>query len=253
MPKLIVDTHVHIYPDYNLALLFNAALQNFKLSSQNETETHFVLALTERFDCNFFKSNKELKKHGKWELKFDPKADLICATNSDDKIFILPGRQNISSEKLEVLTLGSDDFRAERLPAIEIIKGANETGLVTILPWSFGKWVGSRGSLVRKFIEDSTLDFFLGDTGHRFGFEPKMFKEGEISGRTRLCGTDPLPLSGEEVRVASYGSIFEVEGGELSRDKILRALMTKPRTHGEKLRLSSAVALQLRIRGIIST
>lgn len=253
MPNLFIDTHVHIYPDYNVARLLDSALQNFKKFSENYSDSYFVLALTERFDCNFFKSSKEPSRHGKWELRFDSKTELICATNSEDKIFILPGRQNISSEKLEVLTLGSDDFRAERLPAVEIIKGATETGLVTILPWSFGKWIGRRGKLVKKLIQDSTLDFALGDPAHRFGLKPKLFKEGEISGRVRLCGTDPLPLSGDEERVASYGSIFEVEAEELNRDKILKALLSLPKTYGERLQFSSAVSLQLQLRGLIKS
>ena len=168
MTRLFIDTHVHIYPEYDISHLLNSALRNFKIAAAGIQDYVFVLALTERFDCNFFKTNKEIKWHGKWELKFDSTLNLICAQKSDQKIFLLPGRQNISSEKIEILTLGSDDFRAEGLPAIEVIKGSQETGLVTILPWSFGKWWGIRGKLVKKLIGDSTLDFRLGDPAHRF-------------------------------------------------------------------------------------
>ena len=249
MAKLYIDTHVHIYPDCNISQLLNSALLNFKKFSSGSPDNKFVLGLTERFDCNFFKTHQENSKwHGKWELQYDPKSELITAANAEAKIYLLSGRQNISSEKLEVLTLGSDAFRAERLPAVEIIKGSQETGLITILPWSFGKWTGKRGKLVRKLIEDSTLDFSLGDPAHRFGLQPGLFSVGTNYKRTLMCGTDPLPLAGEEGRVAAYGSIFEIEASELSSKSIVKALMSEPQTFGSRINLASAISLQLRMR-----
>ena len=246
MAKLFIDTHVHIYPEYDVSGLLDASLGNFKKYSDGERDSKLALALTERFDSNFFKSNKEnSKKFGKWELSYSPKTGLIHATNSNEEIFLLAGRQNISSEKLEILTLGSDDFRAEGLPAFEIIKGAQESGLVVILPWSFGKWTGKRLTTLRKLISDTSLDFCLGDPAHRFGFNPKVFKE---SPRIVLCGTDPLPLDGEENRVASYGSVFEFEENEVSSKTIVKTLMKGSKQFGTRVGLVEAVKLQLRLR-----
>jgi len=248
MPKLLVDTHVHIYPDYNVSLLLNSALRNFQAAASGSNRNYFVLALTERFDCNFFKSHLETKWHGKWELKRTSDLKLICAQKAEDRIYILPGRQNISEEKLEILTLGSDDFRAEGLPATEIIKGSMETGLVTVLPWSFGKWWGKRGKLVEKLISDSTLKFSLGEPAHRFGIEPKLFSKAKILNRNLLHGTDPLPLANEESRVAQYGSIFEIEEGELSYPKIIEALIKSPSRYGERTSFASSLLFQLKLR-----
>lgn len=248
MPKLFIDTHVHIYPDYNISLLLDSALSNFKSASNDSTENSFVLALTERFECNFFKNHKQGARHGKWELNYNSDAELICAEHSKEKIYILSGRQNISAEKLEVLTLGSDDFRAEELPAIEIIKGAKETGLVTIIPWSFGKWMGNRGKLLKKLLEDSTLDFALGDPAHRFSLKPTLFNDAKNLKRNFFCGTDPLPLSGEEIRVAGYGSVCEIEPGAIDAKKILSALLSSSKSFGQRMPLLPALMLQARIR-----
>jgi hypothetical protein len=247
MSKILIDTHVHIYPNYSVEGLLNSALQNFQRYSET-TDTKFVLALTERFDCNFFKSHKTSTQYGNWKLTYNPELELIVANSTEGTILILPGRQNISSEKLEVLTLGSDDFRAEGLPAIEIIMGSNETGLITILPWSLGKWFGKRGKLIEKLIRDGELKFNVGDPAHRFLSTPHLFDLAYKHGKKLLVGTDPLPLDGEESRVGSYGIRASIDDGVISRTSILKSLRSEVSNYGSRVGLVEGLKLQLLLR-----
>jgi hypothetical protein len=88
-----------------------------------------------------------------------------------------------------------------------------ECGAVPVIPWGFGKWMGTRGKIVRDLLELARkTDIFLGDNGGRPAFLPRPvhFNSAESLGIRILPGSDPLPFSSEYWRPGSFG--FLVEG-----------------------------------------
>lgn len=210
---ILVDTHVHIYSCYKLERFFAAAFKNLGGTSADR----LILYLTERSDLNFYAELLTNKNVGEFSIKRSERG-LTVISSSGRQLEIRPGRQIITQERIEVLALDTPEFTPDGGETEVVIRQLNDSGVFVILPWSFGKWSGGRGSVVERLIKDTTLKFALGDPGHRARElpEPKLFALGREYGRVILRGSDPLPLSGDEVRVGSYGMRFS--GSELTSD-----------------------------------
>ncbi len=250
MIKLYADTHVHIYLFYSLSSLLDSALANFLIASRGVDTKLFLLCLTERSDCHFFRDAVEGKARidGDWEILHDTALDVLQAKSSRGTILILPGRQNISSERLEVLSLGSDNFIVEGIPAEELIHRSESEGLLTILPWSLGKWTGKRGNEVQRLLQDSPLNFHVGDPSHRIGPIPRFYHFAESTSRRLYRGSDPLPIPGEEGRAAEYGTIFNVKDIPQDKKALLDALRESSGHFGGVGGVLRNISLQVKLR-----
>ncbi len=208
---IIADTHVHIYPRYDLELFFRSALNNLRaLGSGN-----YLLCLTERSDCHFFADHLSGEaKYGMFRIAPADSGVLSVTSAGEGTLLILPGRQVATAERIEVIGLGIDEAPPDGSPARHCIEFYNERGAVTVLPWSAGKWSGERGKFVHGLIREKNLEFLLGDPAHRPRFFPvhSLFTYARGLGRKVLCGTDPLPLPGEEARVGQYATALRGEG-----------------------------------------
>ena len=137
----------------------------------------------------------------------DPRV-LLAQREGTEKIFVVAGRQIISSEGLEVLALATTEMLPDGLPAQEIIQAVREGDGIAVLPWGVGKWLGRRGGVVRNLLEsDLGGTFYLGDNGGRPAFwgTPSPFKLAHSLDIRILPGTDPLPVTWEASRVGSFG------------------------------------------------
>ena len=128
-------------------------------------------------------------------------------------IFLVDGRQLVTSEGIEVLALCSRAAHTELegLPLSETIEGVRAADGVPVLPWGFGKWWGRRGRLVRELVErlgaPAPPPLFLGDNGNRPAGTPPpaLMRRGEERGIPVLPGSDPLPFPRHAHRPASAG------------------------------------------------
>jgi len=237
------DTHVHIYSLYDMKSFLDYAFRN----SANLVVGQKFLFLTERADCAFFRNNRGHKAIGSHSTQFDEASEsLSVLSENGSKLTIVPGRQINTEERIEVLSLGSDSSPKDGTPIRECLKLVKEQNSFAILPWSFGKWNGARGMIVRELIEDSSLAFEVGDPGHRplLFPEPTLFALARRSGRRILNGSDPLPLKGEESRVFQYGSKFV--GPEVHDP---REILRFPcESFGKRLSPLSSAEKQIRLR-----
>jgi hypothetical protein len=208
---MLADTHVHIYPFYDLGLFFSSAFRNL----DTDPEAELRLFLTERFDCNAYQEICRREQIGEFRVERQERCITVISPIGRE-LSVHPGWQVITRERLEVLALDTLEKRpAEGVETERLIQELGEQGVFTILPWSLGKWSGERGRLVERLIKDEQLKFALGDPGHRgVALEPQLFRLGREHGRTILRGSDPLPLKGEERRVGSYGMKCSGLGGE---------------------------------------
>lgn len=181
---ILADTHVHIYPSYDVRKALQFALEN-------------------------------LTKH---EKELGVKADkVICITHGREPVVVLPeiedlfvfkGFQVITKEKLEVLALLTADRPADGEALATTVKQIIESGGVPVLPWSFGKWWFQRGKVLREYL--STVnpgEVLLGDIPLRSLGSAIIIANHNLV----IAGSDPLPIQGEESRIGNFATYLQGE------------------------------------------
>jgi hypothetical protein len=226
LPLILVDAHVHIYDCFNLEAFFGAALKNFQASAQRQGHVnHFqsILLLTETQSDHYFRQLAQLaqegnglkqQKVGQWSIHATQEDCSLYVENSQgQRIYLMAGRQVVTSENLEVLALLTTQTFDEGSTLEKTIDAVISSGGIPVLPWGVGKWIGHRGTLLNRLLEHNPFSaLFLGDNGGRpvFWPVPPLFKQARQKGLQILPGTDPLPFADESRRPGSFG--FAIEG-----------------------------------------
>lgn len=219
-PCVLLDAHVHIYDRYPLANFLDSASRNFREAAEKlgvYGGIAAILMLTETSRDHCFSGLQRLADGivtGKlnpddWSFEHTEEPCSLVAKRGDrEDLYIIAGRQIVTSERLEVLAIGADREFPEGLPLNDVIELVHESGALPVIPWGFGKWTGLRGKIVRQVLLDKPVaDLFLGDNGGRMRYwaEPVQFKIARENGIRILPGSDPLPFASEYWRPGSYG------------------------------------------------
>lgn len=207
---IVADTHVHLYPDFNIARFFDAALDNFVRLAPDAVRW---LCLT---DVEQRQSDVHLCENtgaaNRWRFERHPDGRTVRAIRDDDAcIWVFPGRQIISSEGIELLALNTRWTVSDRCFSLSnLVDQSLEAGAIPVLPWGFGKWTGQRGRIVDQLARNR-WEIVLADSGNRWrgGPEPLLLKSARREGRPIWAGSDPLPLPPHEVRAGSYGVVAD--------------------------------------------
>ncbi|MBC8183641.1 hypothetical protein H8E88_21320 [candidate division KSB1 bacterium] len=219
---LLIDGHIHLYPVFDLIQAIKKGrknlLSNAKKKNINLTNAVPVLLLVERSDTNFFDElANSPEKYNQGEIKFVKAKDNLTIKvekNSETILYIFAGRQLVTSENLEALSLISDYNVSDKEKNMdEIIPLIKNAGGITALNWAPGKWFGNRGKIINEQIEkQSPENIYIGETTMRptVWLKPKLIKKAEQKGFRVMAGSDPLPFKGEENEIGSFG--FTVEG-----------------------------------------
>ena len=222
--RLFIDGHVHLYPNYDLKYAFKMGAENLNrngkksLKASNTSQTGInLLFFTERSDCNFFRQFSETPATFEDDLSItqtDEPDALLIKPEPQQQLYLFAGRQIVAAENLEILSLATSLFIEDRkYSAMDVIKKVNDSGGVPVLNWAPGKWFFSRGKVVQKALEGfSPGELLIGDTSLRNTLwpVPKLMKQAQEAGFKVIAGSDPLPFSGEEKLVGSYG--FSIVG-----------------------------------------
>lgn len=230
--KIIADSHVHLYPCYKIGLTLTTLLHNLEKLSPNTIKTAF---LVERSDCNFFSDIREnedrLIKAGSELTLRKQKGVISVMVKGDTCLSIFPGRQIVTSERIEILSLTLDDRIKDGLPADTVVNQIIDRGGVPVISWAPGKWFFERGKLIEKLIDGMNPESVLiGDTSLRptIWRKPLLMKKAERAGYKIIAGSDPLPFAGEELNLGTYGSLIN---GSLDSEvpiESIRSLLTNP-------------------------
>jgi hypothetical protein len=215
----IADTHVHIYPCYNLQLFFSSAFTNLRarLAEARHAfpvegptpEKLALLFLTERFDCRYFQGLSEgrIQVPG---LSVVPRGQtLLEVSDGRESLLLVSGRQVITRERLEVLALNCRGEIADGQSIDDALTQIERAGGRAVLNWSLGKWMFARGRIIERLVKESAPERFLvGDiAGRPLGWpEPPLLRLARERGFVRVRGSDPLPLIGAEKGVGRYAS-----------------------------------------------
>lgn len=219
--RTVVDAHVHIHDCFDFEGFLDAAARNFahnapaNISGALEV---YVLCLAEAKGADKFgELSRQADASGidsqglNTGWRFHRTIEELSVNASHEvfgNIVIVAGRQVVTQERLEVLVLGSISKWEDGLPAPDVVDLANREGAIPVLPWGFGKWIGSRGraveGLVNRFSDGS---LFLGDNSGRprIFARPSQFSLADKIGLRILRGTDPLPFRSEYNRAGSFG------------------------------------------------
>ena len=219
---ILADGHVHFYKRFSERSCFDWALHNFNQAATRlelEDAVEHVLFLTESADDDWFRSTRLAMLKG-LEIQFgsyrcrptDEENSLCLETESCERIFVIAGRQIVSSERLEILALGLNRAYADGQPLHKTLENLLAVDCLAVLPWGAGKWTGKRRRIVVNLFRDAAFaDVFIGDSGNRPYFWPCPDLSGPPGGVAprNLPGSDPLPLRNQERRIGSFGFVLK--------------------------------------------
>ncbi len=208
------DAHVHIHPAFDPDIFFSVAVKNFRRYRKvlpPGSQTFSFLLLTESAGTDMFahfQDNTPGLSSATIMQTVENNVVSIVERQGDPSLFLVAGRQIVVKEGLEVLALGWNGAFADGLPLTEVLDTLEEKKIPAVLPWGAGKWWGRRGKYVNQEVERRTSPlFFLGDNANRPFFWPRsqLFSQAGKRGIRNLQGSDPLPFSGQENKMASFG------------------------------------------------
>ena len=221
---IFVDGHVHIYDCFDVGLLLDSAWNNFqktaKLYAGKGQPVSYVLLLTEGKSEKWFQdfcagvdlnNQHENKIADGWCGIYSKESGSVLVFKQEkpsEKMYLVQGCQIVSREKIEVLGLFCNADIEDDLSLPDTIEEVKKKSGIPVLPWGVGKWFGSRGEILEKYLQVHEEDIlYVGDNGGRPRFwpTPTLFKTAGDAGVPVLPGTDPLPISGEASRVGSFG------------------------------------------------
>lgn len=267
---IYIDAHVHIHRDVNIGMLLTSAVQNFhqaekSLNGSVNQSSQYVLCLTEIQDVQKFQELKSRSKAAEterchWQFRETRESDSLVAVHPDvGELIIIAGRQIVTSERLEVLALGTDKSIPDGNPITDVINRVQELDALAVVPWGFGKWIGKRGAVLDRVLRESFRQpIFLGDNSGRpkHWRRPPHFVEARNYGMRVLPGSDPLPFPSEFERIGSFGFVMEDSVSNINAAADLKRLLLDKkgivRTYGHlesPIRfLRNQIAMQYRIR-----
>jgi len=221
-PLLVVDAHVHIYPCFDLPEYFSAAFSNCLQVARNVgyDRSHIpVLLLTEGRRQRVYQDIQAEIKKGNTRIGNEETGGYrVFATEEDGSLriekedgrflFLVAGRQIVTSEQLEVLALSTVSEIPDGLSLEQTVAVVEKDRAVPVIPWGFGKWSGRRRRVLMQYLASRREGvFFLGDNGGRPCFLrfPDFRRLAPGGSLKVLPGSDALPLSSELKKVGCFG------------------------------------------------
>ena len=255
---LFVDTHVHIYPVFSLDALLDAAVENFAHAARalglSSARRDGMLLLTETVNDHAFEAlaSGELRPR-RWQVAATAEPAVLRLTHDKQPpLWLVAGRQIATREDLEVLALGAAARFPDGEPFESSIAAVDQAAALTALPWGFGKWWGARGAIIDRVMRTPRArPLYLGDNGGRLALStrPQLLNRGESLGLKVLPGTDPLPFSGQESRVGTFGMLlreWDPDAPPLAQfARRLAELPQSPTQYGRLTGSASFVRLQI--------
>lgn len=190
----IADFHTHFYPCYDPKQALNFASENLARITPVGVRAEEVVRLLFVVDPSSVMT----------ALESPP----FSAQPACSPIIIVPGRQIVTRERLELLAYATSERIQDGLTIEDALAQVRSAGGIPALNWAPGKWFFNRGSIVQRLIDShSPKDFLICDTTLRFyGWPmPKLMRRAKEMGYRIVTGSDPFPLKGEEHLIGTYG------------------------------------------------
>lgn len=234
--KIVADTHVHLYPCYNLQVALRNLVNNLGNLGGNAVRTAF---LAERSDCHYFADIMEGKAEY-WGAGFEISSAcedgvVVLLERGEPSLYLFSGRQIATAERIEILALTVDIEVTEDMPAEDVVKTVLDAGGIPVLSWAPGKWFFGRKKNVRQLIDSfGSGKLLIGDSTLRpmVWAEPLLMRVARSRGFAVVAGSDPLPFSGEEKYMGTYASVLD---GPFDPDKPVTSVRKMLTTLGTRI------------------
>lgn len=217
MSTTLIDGHVHLHEEFRLDRVLESAVLNAAKLTPNADEDIeervVVLLLAQIPAADPLEDLKHRASHcSSWTHVVPDDTSMVFTKSDGSTVVVVAGRQLVSAEKLEVLSLCSRSEIPNGLPLCDALRAVREAEAVAVLPWGFGKWWFSRGQLLRQFLATKDVDdgsVLLGENGcHWTLMGETAAKLGRQYGVPILAGSDPLPIPVHEQRAGNFGSLI---------------------------------------------
>jgi hypothetical protein len=222
---IVADTHLHFYDCYDLSAALRGCVSRLAALAGSAS---CVGILAERSGQHVFSSLVD----GSQTIPGEPAIHLFegghCLRMQFPvlkPLYLFPGRQIVTSERLELLCLCVDAEIPDGLAADETVRRIREVGGVAVLTWAVGKWLFKRAGVVRSLLDEfKPSELLLGDSAMRpiFWPLPGPMRIARQQGRGILAGTDPLPAVTEISVMGSYASLIDYELDEKAPSESMR-------------------------------
>jgi hypothetical protein len=198
----IIDSHVHLYPHYDLVAAIRRQRERLSPGS------HALWMLADRAGQDGISLIREaLGNHrGGREptLPVSPFCQYVLGIGAPPWLFIFRGAQVVSCEGLECLMWPYQQMEDRTHRLAELLELHQDPAPLVILPWSPGKWRGARSQLIAEVSRTGKSNILIGDIPMRVPWLPSALTR--LMRASQLArGSDPLPLTGEENLIGSFG------------------------------------------------
>lgn len=251
-----VDGHVHFHHSHSIELALDSAARNFARRPGCDSDPDEPLGMLWLVETAQKGAAERLRKTelDRWELIERDATTWELRCESGRRLVLVRGRQIATSERLEVLLVGTSEPVPDGRSLTETIEPWLEREVLVMLPWSFGKWTGARGRAVARAYEMyGPKGLRLADTGLRPTWlpVPDLLRRTAGDGHPVYVGSDPLPFGGQATVVGSVGfELEEVPGDAIWQDMypLLRDLKGMPSRFGSAKSTASFLSLQARMQ-----
>jgi hypothetical protein len=256
----ILDTHLHIHPMHDTALLLKNLGHRLKEMKRGREGVLLGGVLAEMPGGSAWNILKKADFLRAEELQIEVVDETALRYTVDsEEIYLFSGAQIVTSERIEVLAILAERPIQSGLSLRETIAAIEQSRGIVVLPWSPGKWLGRRGMLVREYLRERP-NCWVGDIPMRWwgNWRTLRLMRGAAGSLRVLSGSDPLPIPGDEEIVGVLSS--EVASRSLMDDsssamsQLLRITISDPAStvvqRGEHQHWLTAVARWCRVMGV---
>ena len=206
---LLLDAHVHVYPDYDRGVLLQSALRHLAAWATSDDALGIVLVEREGVDVFGEWACGEGLPEGWSAATLDPTA-VRLRNDRGGELTVFAGRQIACAERLEILGVCTRAPVPDGVTCEEAITAIQDSNGLPVLAWGVGKWLFRRAKVVQSLLDAHAPEALpLCDTSLRPVFWPRP--AAMRGARPVLCGSDPLPRSGEEVQAGRYACAISVD------------------------------------------
>lgn len=245
--KVFADLHVHYYENYSLENFFKNIFSRLASLIKDSQKEIGLIALTETDDCHFYQDLRESKLVLPSGYQMEVLEGAVMMVYQDLKVVIIPGRQVNTIERIELLSLGSDNLIKSGDSLQETLEQIESAFALAVLNWAPGKWWFKRGGLIKRWISRGK-PYLICDTSLRpIGYlKPILTRLAERHGWVTIYGSDPLPDQLEEKNIFKYFAKYNYDFNfDHPLESFKSMLLTKAEIKGKR---SSFLELFIRMK-----